>query len=81
VTASRFDLLVLAALLGVACKPKAPAEPPGRDAADAKAPVTKYRAAPSPYETSAWDGVELDAGGGHHHGHGHHGHGAAKEAK
>jgi hypothetical protein len=78
VTGSRFDRAILAVLLGAACKPKAPAEPPGSDAADASAPVTEYRAAPSPYEGSAFDGVETKASG-HQHGHGHHG--APKGAK
>lgn len=74
-TGSRFDRrLVLVVLLLGGCKAGLPAEPPGGDAADPSAPVTKYEAAPNPYERSAFEGVEIDAGGhGGHSGHGGHG--------
>lgn len=81
-TVSRFDRVLLFLCLLGGCKNGVPAEPPGGDAADPNAPVTKYAATPNPYERSAFDGVEVDAGG--HGGHGHH-HGqpqaAPKESK
>jgi hypothetical protein len=68
--------LFLAVLVACGCRPSLPAEPPGSNAADPQAPVSKYEPAPNPYERSAFDGVDVDAGG--HTGHGHHGHKGAK---
>lgn len=50
-------------LLG--CRPGLPPEPAGQDAADANAPTPKYQARPNVYETSAFDGVNVDAASGH----------------
>ncbi len=59
--------LVGISLLLAACRGGLPAEPPGHDAADARAPTKPYAPPPNPYERSAWGGVSLDAGGGHEH--------------
>lgn len=76
-TASTFDamasaaLCMLATLALSACRPGLPPEPAGQDAADAGARTPKYVPGPSPYETSAFEGVRLDGKGGHegmHHG-------------
>jgi hypothetical protein len=78
VTASMFDrTLLLAAVLAGGCRGALPPEPPGQDAADATVSTPEYVAPPSPYATSAFEGVRLDAGGGHEHMH----HGPKPQAK
>lgn len=89
-TASRFDRAISSwpvavwwvgiSLLGAACRGGLPAEPPGHDAAATDAPSQPYAPPPNPYERSAFDGVRLDAGGGHEHMH-HGGHGASEPAE
>lgn len=78
-TASRFDpdrprVARCFAALGLwlcACRAGLPPEPPGHDAADPEASTPAYEPGANPYETSAFEGVELDGAGGHegmHHG-------------
>lgn len=68
-TVSTHDLtwttLGLLGLFACACRPGLPPEPAGQDAADPGARAPKYETRPSPYETSAFEGVQIDATGGH----------------
>jgi hypothetical protein len=73
--------LVITTLLAVlaGCKnPGLPPEPPEHDATNPDAGLVEHRPQPSPFERSAFEGVEL-GGGGHDHHH-HHGHGATAPA-
>ena len=56
------------ATLGVllcGCRPGLPPEPAGHDAADDSVQTPKYQPRANPYETSAFEGVNLDGAGGH----------------
>lgn len=55
-----------------------PPEPPGEDPTEPEAVTPAWQPPPSPYTTSAFEGVPLDDGSGHEHH--HHGHGAGKPA-
>ena len=76
--ASRFErLLWMSVVLGLGCKPVVPATPPEQDPTEPEAAAVEWKAPDDVLSRSAFEGVKLDKGGGHHH----HGHGAKEPEK
>ncbi|MEM7156054.1 MAG: hypothetical protein AAF799_24590 [Myxococcota bacterium] len=86
--ASRLDAALLAGAVGLAllggCRSRGlPSQSPQQDATNPDAATPAYELPQNPMSRSAFEGVKLDAGGGHagHGGHGGHGGHAGHSSK